>query len=61
DSAFTAPQAQNCGSTILDRWLVTAAVNAKIGLPATAGQSRAIMNGRASVGGGDAIRANVGL
>ncbi|MFA4929493.1 MAG: hypothetical protein WC558_13325 [Patulibacter sp.] len=61
DSAFTAPKAENCGSTVLDRWLVTLAVNAKIGLPATAGQSRAIMNGKASVGGADAVRASAGL
>jgi hypothetical protein len=61
DSAFTAPAATGCGSTFIDRPLVTAAVNAKIGLPATAGQSKAVQNGSAKVGSGDAVRTSAGL
>lgn len=61
DSAFTAPEATNCGSTILDRWLVTMAVNSKIGLPAVAGESKAIQNGTSKAGSGPAVRASAGL
>lgn len=60
DSSFTASAAENCGSTILDRWLVTLAVNAKVGLPAGAGENRAIMNGSAKLGSRPAVAANAG-
>lgn len=58
DSAFTAPAAENCGNTFLDRWLVTLAVNAKVGLPSAAGQNRAIMNGSSATAGAPAVRAS---
>lgn len=58
DSAFTAPAATNCGSTFLDRWLVTLAVNAKVGLPAAAGQNRAVMNGNSKLGVRTAVAAS---
>lgn len=61
DSAFTAPAATGCGSTFIDRPLVTFAVNAKIGLPATAGQSKAVMNGVAKIGNADSVRTSAGL
>jgi len=61
DSAFTAPAAENCGSTILDRWLVTMAVNSKIGLPAVAGASKAIQNGSSKAGNAAAVRTSAGL
>lgn len=61
DSAFTAPEATGCGNTFLDRPLVTFAVNAKIGLPADPGESKAIQNGSAKVAAASAVRASAGL
>lgn len=58
DSAFTAPEATNCGNTILDRWLVTLAVNAKVGLPASAGQNKAVMNGSSKLATRTAVAAS---
>lgn len=61
DKTFTAPEATNCGNTVLDRWLVTLAVNDKIGLAAGVGASQAVMNGSSKLGSGDAVRTSAGL
>lgn len=60
DNAFAAPKAENCGLTILDRWLVTAAVNLKIGTPAAAGHNSAVFNGDSKLAGSDSVKASAG-
>lgn len=45
DNSFAAPAASNCGFLLLDKLLITAAVNLKEGLPAAAGKNTAILGG----------------
>jgi len=58
DNTFEAPEATNCGNTVFDRWLVTLAVNAKIGLSADPGESQAVMNGSSKLGSRSAVAAS---
>jgi hypothetical protein len=50
DNSFAAPAATNCGYLLLDRLIITAAVNLKEGLPAAAGKNTAIQQGNALTG-----------
>jgi hypothetical protein len=59
DNAFSVPAATNCGSTFLDRPLVTAAVNLKQGLPSAAGNNYAIQQGDSAVADAPPVRASV--
>lgn len=43
DNTFSVPAASNCGYLLLDRILITAAVNLKEGLPSAAGNNYAIL------------------
>lgn len=45
DNAFSVPAASNCGFLLLDKLLITAAVNLKEGFPSAAGQNVAILQG----------------
>jgi hypothetical protein len=45
DNTFAVPAAKNCGTSALTEPVITAAVNAGAGLPASAGQSYAILTG----------------
>jgi hypothetical protein len=45
DNAFSAPSASNCGYLLLDKLLISAAVNLKEGLPSAAGKNSAILGG----------------
>lgn len=59
DNTFSVPAATDCGSTFLDKPLVTLAVNLKEGLPAAAGVSSAVLNGTSQVGDRVAVAASV--
>jgi len=59
DNSFAAPAATNCGYLLLDRLIITAAVNLKEGLPAAAGKNTAIQQGVAKSGSAAATLASV--
>jgi hypothetical protein len=59
DNAFSVPAASNCGNTILDKPLITAAVNLKQGLPAAAGNNTAILQGTTYIADTPPVRASV--
>jgi hypothetical protein len=59
NNSFAAPAASNCGSLLLDKLLITAAVNLKEGLPAAAGKNTAIMQGNTKLGDAAFVRASV--
>jgi hypothetical protein len=50
NNSFAAPKASNCGYLPLDKLLITAGVNAKVGLPSPAGNNRAVLQGTTKVG-----------
>jgi hypothetical protein len=51
DNGFSVPAATGCGYLLLDRLLITAAVNLKEGLPSAAGNNSAILQGTSSLAG----------
>jgi hypothetical protein len=59
DNAFAVPAATNCGRLALTRPLITAAVNAKLGLPSAAGRNEVIQLGTSQVAGADRVGASV--
>lgn len=59
DNSFAAPAASNCGYLLLDKIIITAAVNLKEGLPAAAGKNTAIQTGDQYLGGPAAIIASI--
>lgn len=59
DNAFSVPAATNCGYLLLDKLVITAAVNLKEGLPSAAGKNTAIMNGTVQTGTRTAVQASV--
>jgi hypothetical protein len=59
NNSFAAPAASNCGFLLLDKILITAAVNLKEGLPAAAGKNTAIQQGDTYIGYIDGVRASV--
>jgi len=61
DNTFPVPAASGCGFTFIDRPLITAAVNAKVGLPAAAGVSSARLNGLSRLADVNAVRASAGV
>lgn len=59
DNSFSAPAASNCGYLLLDKLLITAAVNLKEGLPSAAGKNSAILSGTTYVGDAAFVAASV--
>jgi hypothetical protein len=59
DNSFSAPAASNCGFLLLDKLLITAAVNLKEGLPSAAGKNAAIMGGTSYIAGAGDVAASV--
>jgi len=61
DNSFAAPAATtfSCGYLPLDQLLITAAVNAKEGLPSPAGKNTAIQQGNTFIGYIDGVRGSV--
>jgi hypothetical protein len=59
DNAFSVPAATDCGFTFLDKWLITAGVNSKEGLPSAAGNNYAIQQGNSAIADTPPIRASV--
>lgn len=59
DNSFSVPAATDCGYLLLDKLLITAAVNLKEGLPAAAGKNTAIQTGTTQVGDRAATQASV--
>jgi hypothetical protein len=59
NNSFSAPAASNCGYLLLDKLLITAAVNLKEGLPSAAGKNAAILGGTTWLGGAGATAASV--
>jgi hypothetical protein len=59
DNAFSVPAASNCGFLLLDKLLITAAVNAKEGLPSAAGKNVAILQGDTSLTGSAQVAGSV--
>lgn len=59
DNSFAAPAASNCGFLLLDKLLITAAVNLKEGLPSAAGKNAAILGGTTYIAGSDAVAGSV--
>jgi hypothetical protein len=59
DNSFAAPAATNCGFLLLDKLIITAAVNLKEGLPAAAGKNTAIQQGLVQTGEAAATAASV--
>jgi hypothetical protein len=55
---FSVPKASNCGFLLLDKLLITAAVNLKEGLPAAAGKNHAILQGTTRIGDARATQAS---
>jgi hypothetical protein len=49
NNSFSAPAASNCGFLLLDKIVITAAVNLKEGLPAAAGKNTAILGGTTAI------------
>jgi hypothetical protein len=60
DNSFAAPAATNCGYLLLDKLIITAAVNLKEGLPSAAGKNTAILAGDSYLGFKDGIIASGG-
>ncbi len=60
DNSFSVPAATNCGRSPRDVPLVTAALNAKEGLPSARGRNAAILQGDTYLGFANAVRANAG-
>lgn len=58
DNTFSVPAASDCGYLPLDKLLITAAVNAREGLPAASGNV-AILQGTSQLGDADGVRASV--
>jgi hypothetical protein len=56
---FSVPAASNCGTTFLDKPVITAGVNLKEGLPAAAGKSSAILQGTTRIGDARGTEASV--
>jgi len=59
DNTFPVPAATNCGYLLLDRILITAAVNLKEGLPSAAGNNSAILQGTSLIGDARQTEASV--
>jgi hypothetical protein len=59
DNTFPVPAATNCGYLLIDKILITAAVNLKEGLPSSAGNNVAILQGNTSIGNAPDVRASV--
>jgi hypothetical protein len=59
DNSFSVPAASNCGYLLLDRILITAAVNLKEGLPSAAGNNSAILQGTSQIGDRAQVQASV--
>jgi hypothetical protein len=59
DNAFSVPAASNCGFLLLDKLLITAAVNLKEGFPSAAGKNVAILQGDTSLTAAQAVRDSV--
>jgi hypothetical protein len=59
NNSFAAPAASNCGFLLLDKLLITGAVNLKEGLPAAAGKNTAILGGDTDLGNVQAVRNSV--
>jgi hypothetical protein len=59
DNAFSVPSASNCGFLLLDKLLITAAVNAKEGFPSAAGKNVAILQGNTSLTDTGSVQASV--
>jgi hypothetical protein len=59
DNSFAVPAANNCGFLVLDKIVITAAVNLKEGLPSAAGKNTAILQGTAETGDRGAVAASV--
>jgi hypothetical protein len=59
DNAFSVPAASNCGFLLLDKLLITAAVNAKEGFPSAAGKNVAILQGNTSLTDTGSVQASV--
>jgi hypothetical protein len=56
DNAFSAPGSEGCGGIL--SFLVDPVVNAKVGLPAAAGNNTAIQNGTLKQAGADVVKAH---
>jgi hypothetical protein len=59
DNAFSVPSASNCGFLLLDKLLITAAVNAKEGFPSAAGNNVAILGGNTAITDAPGVRDSV--
>jgi hypothetical protein len=59
DNSFSAPAASNCGFLLLDKLLITAAVNLKEGLPSAAGNNSATLGGTTYLGLRSAVLGSV--
>jgi len=59
DNTFAVPAATDCGYLPLDKLLITAAVNAKEGLPAAAGRNSATLIGSTALADAPQVRASV--
>jgi hypothetical protein len=59
DNSFAAPAASNCGYLLLDKIIITAAVNLKEGLPAAAGKNSTRQSGNTYLGGPANIIASI--
>lgn len=59
DNSFAAPAATNCGYLLLDKLIITAAVNLKEGLPSAAGKNTAVLQGDTYLGFTTAILASI--
>jgi hypothetical protein len=58
DNAFSAPAASGCGSQLgfIGEFFIDLAVNAKLGLPSTAGHNTAILNGTIQVAAAEGVK-----
>jgi hypothetical protein len=59
DNTFSVPAASDCGFLLLDKLIITAAVNLKEGLPSAAGNNSAILQGTTKAGDRAATLASV--
>jgi hypothetical protein len=59
DNTFPVPAASGCGYLLLDRILITAAVNAKEGLPSPAGNNYVILQGNSFIAASSDVAASV--
>lgn len=58
NNSLAVPRASNCGYTPLDKILITAGVNLKVGLPSAAGRNHAILGGQTKLGTAAAVAAS---